>query len=444
MKSTICIPDDTSGTGQWRCLWPINLLWPTLRPDENIAVTKTFPADLNYFAIQNSVMIQRWTTAQHRTMFDNVVFTAANGGMCNIIYNIDDCMSPDEIPTFNQAWRHYSKPEIQENIKHILGRSDFVVVTNPTLKQYYIDKYGVDPNNFIIMPNLLPRSWAFGLYNRDFKVSQFAKMQATNKIRIGIISSASHFNIAGAKHTKDTKELVMFDNKDKQYKIFTSGKVVTEDNLEEIPDDIDDIVDVIRKTSDKFEWVSIGESKNEKFKKLVEDKKIIVVQQTDILHYMQLVSKLNLAAIVAPIKDNLFNWCKSDIKYLEAAAVGAVLYTPNCKPYVEHVPSAQRWSSNEDLIAKLYVLANTKPEDVGDMIQAQYDWLNMPTQVEDGPSIQNWWLDDNIGIWRSLFFMPRKGVKIHMSNIVNPPEKAKSTKQQQSTPATYGKTLQKR
>lgn len=437
------MPDDTSGTGQWRCLWPINILWPMLRGDENITVSKTLPKDPNFFAVQNSVMIQRWTTAYHRNMFDTVVFPAASGGMCNIIYNIDDCLSPDEIPLFNPAWLHYSKPEIQENIKHIISRADFVLVTNTTLGQYYIDKYSINSNNIIVMPNLLPRSLAYGLYNRDLKTHQFAQTKAANKIRIGIISSASHFNINGVKQTKDTKELVVYDNEEKKYKVYTTNRFVeNESELEEVPDDIDDIIDVIRKTSDKFEWISIGASANATFKQLVDDNLIKVVEQTDILHYMQLVSKLNLSAIVAPVKDNLFAHCKSDIKYLEAAAVGAVLYTPDCKPYIEHVPTAQRWTSTVDLIEKLYKLSETSPNEFSDMIQAQYDWLNSPTQVEGGPYIQNWWLDDNINIWRSVFFMPRKGVKIHLSSIVNNPEKQDNNIiNEKKSPATYGKSL---
>lgn len=439
----ICIPDDTSGTGQWRCLWPINLIWPTLRHDENIAVTKTIPADLNFFAVQNSVMIQRWTTPQHRALFDSAVFPAANGGMCNVIYNIDDCMSSDDIPAFNQAWRHYCKPEIQANIKYMLDRSDFVIVTTDRLKRYYIEKYGVDRNNFIVIPNLLPRSWAYGLFNPELKVKQFEATKATNKIRIGIISSASHFNVSGCKQTKDTKVPVNVFSESGVYTDAITNEPVSEDNVEEIPDDLDDIADVIRKTSDKFEWVSIGESKNDSFVQLVKDKKITVVQHTDILHYMQLVSTLRLSAIVAPIKDTQFNHCKSDIKYLEAAAVGAVLYTPDLQPYTEHVPAAQRWTSQDDLIAKLYTLANMKTDDYANMIQTQYDWLNTPTQLSNGTRLQNWWLDDNIDLWRSVFFMPRKGVKINLSTIVNPPAQPE-IKRSAIPPAAYGKNLKKK
>lgn len=442
MKSTICIPDDTSGTGQWRCLWPINLIWPTLQHDENIAVTKTFPTDINYFAVQNSVMIQRWTTAAHRKLFDSAVFPAANGGMSNIIYNIDDCMSPNEIPTFNQAWRHYCKPEIQDNIKYMLQRSDFVVVTTNRLKQYYIDTYSVDPNNFIVVPNLLPRSWAFGLFTTQDKIASFKQSQINNKIRIGIISSASHFNVTGARQTIDTKELVNPTANPNEFITELSKRTVSLSDTEEIPDDIDDIAEVIRKTSDRFEWVSIGESKNTKFKQLVADKKITVVQQTDILHYMRLVTTLNLSAIVAPIKDNTFNHCKSDIKYLEAAAVGALLFTPDLQPYAEHVPDSQRWTSTDDLITKLYNLADMKPAAFGDAIQVQYNRLNTPVILDGGLHLNNWWLDDNIDIWRSIFFMPRKGVKINLSSIVTPT--TVEVPKQSVPPAIYGKNKGKK
>ena len=48
--------DDVSGTGQWRAIWPINILWPILKSDEQITISKNFPPDPNFFAVQNTIM----------------------------------------------------------------------------------------------------------------------------------------------------------------------------------------------------------------------------------------------------------------------------------------------------------------------------------------------------------------------------------------------------
>ena len=418
MKSSLIMNDDTSGTGMWRSLFQAYLLWPILNNDENISVLKTCPPDPNFFAIQNSVMIQRWTTHQNKQLFDMAVYPGSQGGRTNIIYNIDDVMGIDngEIPKFNPAYFHYSKPEIQNNIKHIIERSDFVLVTTDRLKQYYQEKY--DIQNFIIMPNLLPRNWAFGLYQPNKAIDTFANGKQQSKIRIGIISSSSHFNVKGIKQCADTEDVVIYDNQDKKYKTLFDKRIVDDRKIKDVEDDIDDIIPVIRRTQDKFEWIIIGKSENESFKKLIDENLITVIRQTDIQHYMQLVSTLNLSFIIAPIKDDVFNQCKSDIKYLESAAVGSVLLTPDLQPYTENVPEKQRYKNNDDLINMLYSFSEISDDEFGEIINNQYEYLNQPKQIYNGPKIINQWLDDNIDLWRNILFMPRKGAKVHLSTLL--------------------------
>ena len=196
MRSNLTILDDTGGTGQYRFLFAANLLWPIIGKDEEIAVCKRFPYDPNFLATFNTIMIQRWSLKMHREMFNRSILPACKGGMANLIYNIDDCMGIDEdgIPAFNRAHLHYSLPEVQTNIKYFLSTVDFLLVTTNELKQYYIDKYNVDPNNFIILPNMLPRSWAYGYFNPGEKVALFNTRKMEKKIRVGLICSASHFN----------------------------------------------------------------------------------------------------------------------------------------------------------------------------------------------------------------------------------------------------------
>jgi len=200
MKSNLTILDDTGGTGQYRFLFAANLLWPILDKDEEIAVCKRFPYDPSFLASFNTIMIQRWSLPMHRELFETTILPATKAGMANLIYNIDDPVGTeidgngDGIPTFNRAHIHYSRPDVQDNIKFFLSATDFVMVTTNELKQYYIDRYDVDPNNFIIVPNMLPRSWAYGLFDSVEKVGIFTKRKSQKKIRVGLICSASHFN----------------------------------------------------------------------------------------------------------------------------------------------------------------------------------------------------------------------------------------------------------
>lgn len=424
-KSSLTILDDTGGTGQYRFLFAANLLWPIIEKDEEIAVCKHFPNDPTFLASFNTIMIQRWSIPMHRYMFDSTVLPACKAGMANLIYNIDDPvgveMNDDNggIPAFNRAHIHYSKPEVQENIKYFLNAADFLLVTTNVLKQYYIDKYNVDPNNFIIIPNMLPRSWAYGYYNEGEKVKLFSSRKKENKIRVGLICSASHFNCHELKWSIEGHDPVNSGkNKDGVYESYITHKTYKDDEVEIIPDDIDDIIDVIDKTADRIEWVSIGFSTSPNFKRLVKENKIRVIHQVDIAHYMHHVNNLQFDAVVAPVKDTRFNHCKSDIKYLECAAVGAMLFAPNCLPYSEHVPQSQLWTSNEDLIDKLLSLYDKKAEDYASAIGAQYMFLNQPMSHPGAPVLKNLWLDDNIDIWRKVLFMPRNGLKIPLKSIL--------------------------
>ncbi len=427
MNSNITILDDTGGTGQYRFLFAANLLWSVIDKNEEIAVCKRFPRDPNFLATFNTIMIQRWSLNMHRDMFDNAILPACKAGMANLIYNIDDPVGVDDdggIPEFNRSHLHYAIPQVQENIRYFLSAADFLLVTTNELKQYYIDKYNVDPNNFIIIPNMLPRSWAYGYYNEMERMAIFNDRKDKKKIRVGLICSASHFNCEELRWSIDGHDPVNIKpNDDGNYESYKTHKIYKPEEVEFIPDDIDDIIDVIDKTSNKIEWVSIGYDPMPRFKKLVQEKKIKIFPQVDLIHYMKHLSNMQFDAVIAPIKNTRFNHCKSDIKYMESAAVGALLFAPNCMPYSEHVPEKQLWKSNEDLINKLLALYDMTPEDYGAAINEQYMFLNKPMRVKGGPMLKNLWLDDNIEIWKNVLFMPRNGLKIPIKNLLAMPQK---------------------
>lgn len=421
MKSNLTILDDTGGTGQYRFLFAANLLWSILDKNEEIAVCKRFPYDPNYLATLNTIMIQRWSLPMHRQLFETAVLPACKAGMANLIYNIDDPVGTDAdgIPAFNRAHIHYSRPEIQENIKYFLSASDFLLVTTNELKQYYIDKYNIDPNNFIIIPNMLPRSWAYGYYQENVKVALFNDRKKRKKIRVGLICSASHFNCHELKWSIDGHDPVnAVPNDNGIFESYITHKTYKENEVELIPDDIDDILDVIDKTSDKIEWVSVGFGSSPKFKQLIKENKLKIIHQVDILHYMHHINNLQFDAVIAPIKDTRFNHCKSEIKYLECAALGDILFAPNCLPYSEHVPQSQLWTSNEDLMNKLLSLYDMSGDEYGTAISNQYMFLNQPMRTIGAPILKNLWLDDNLDIWKNVLFMPRNGLKIPIKNIL--------------------------
>jgi hypothetical protein len=76
----------------------------------------------------------------------------------------------------------------------------------------------------------------------------------------------------------------------------------------------------------------------EVLKPLVDKKLIEVYQGSAILNYASVLENLKLQAVVAPIKDCVFNRCKSFIKYMECAAIGVPCYASNYLPYSRVMP----------------------------------------------------------------------------------------------------------
>lgn len=62
------------------------------------------------------------------------------------------------------------------------------------------------------MPNLLPRWWIGSFYKPGYKVEQFKKHRKS-KIRVGIVSSGSHYNNAGFRIKEDGQAVMTVDGK---------------------------------------------------------------------------------------------------------------------------------------------------------------------------------------------------------------------------------------
>lgn len=239
-----------------------------------------------------------------------------------LIYEIDDAMGADDIPTFNMGHSMFKSPEVQKSISDILEISDRMVVSTEHLGEYYQSKYNVPVEKIIVMPNLLPVSWMADKYIPSMKQMQFQSFKS--RPRVGIISSSCHWNIEGKKDQ--------------------DGQL--------IKDDISTIEQVIRDTIDEFMWVFIGQVPNS-IQDLVYSKKVQVIPGVSIWQYPSLLFKLGLQMVVAPLQDIEFNRCKSNIKYLECSALGIPLIAPDMLPYSTCVPERFRYKHQDELLGIL-------------------------------------------------------------------------------------------
>lgn len=96
--------------------------------------------------------------------------------------------------------------------------------------------------------------------------------------------------------------------------------------------------------------------------------------------------------ILAPLADNVFNKCKSNLKYIESCAVGRVCLVstfPGC-PYEDVAHEYQKIPLGSTYKAVEYIVERAK-EHYAEILQHQYDVLN-----------KNYWLDNHIDEYKAV------------------------------------------
>lgn len=366
-KPFICniFPADSSGCNFWRNHCPMYTI-EGITKDILFNINRRFIADPGYFNGVNINIFQRQVSNDQSHYFNNFIVpvSKAKGGW--IIYNIDDCIHKDDIPAYNTAFEAYQAPGLMENIKLMMNNSDFVLVTTDELKQYYNEKFDVPIENIIVIPNYLPRWWMGGFYDKEVSTKLYRKYH--KRPRIGIISSSSHFDM----------------------------------NNKKIDDDSTEIAKYIRKTCGQYRWVIFG-TIIPSLTDLMMKGDVEYYQGCDILHYPQALKSLQLQAIVAPLLDNTFNRCKSNIKLLEGWAMGIPVIAQNLPTYSKYTDRV--FSNNEELEKMIAACIGN---------EYRYE-----TEIEKNyKKVQDWWLEGNIDKWLSLYKLRPKPIVIDLDKMI--------------------------
>ena len=405
----VFMPSDTNGTGFWRALMPIEAIWALSSEEShinNMVIGKIIEND-EFYRDLNMFMVQRLLANGHEALFNELITKYAEMFGFWTVFNIDDLTDGKKIPLYNRGRRAFANKKHQENIRAMMNNADFILTTTEYLKNEFRKVYDIPAENIICIPNLLPRWWIGNYYDNERAVAEFRENKSGRKIgngqykkiRIGIISSMSHYNFIKLKVMK-SGEVIYPETEDvdslepdkigKEKKVvyyvddYETGRTrtVTEEdykNADDIPDDFDTVLDVIEKTIDDFTWVFVGYIPD-RLIPYAKARKIEVHGCVNIMSYPDMVSKLHLNAILAPlIPDSDFNKSKTHIKYLEACALGILLYAPDMITYSPYMPKDQLYSSKEDLLEKLKMLKKMSTQTFSEKIHNQWKWLNSPT-----------------------------------------------------------------
>lgn len=414
--SNILMPSDTNGTFFWRANMAANCVW-ALGPSTGInnSVCCKLTGDQNFYKGLNMFMVQRLLSDEQYKFFMGLLVPYSNAFNFWTVYNIDDAMHYNDIPHYNRGRAAFANDKIQQNIKEMLNAADFVFTTTDYIKEYYNRVYDVPKENIIALPNLLPRWWIGNFYDNEKLTENFRKNK--KKIRVGIISSLSHYNIDNLYEDENgfvVSKKIGPDGKD--IYINEKGQLVDFNKCHVVSDDLDLIIDAILKSMDDIQWVICGYTPP-KLEQFVKAGKIEVHRSAPITNYPALINSLKLNAVVAPIIDGEFNRCKSNIKWLECCALGVPLFASDMITYNKYMPKSQLFKTSDDLLLQLEKLQMMSANVFSDIIARQWKWLNSPT-TECGWNLKNWWMEDNIDVWIKLFSMRQKGQILSFSKYL--------------------------
>jgi len=273
---------DFGGCAFWRMLWPESLLNSN---DKCIVHTSTvMHKDANFFRHFQAIKFQR-QAAPHQREFIKFVKNISNQLGIRLIYEIDDIPFREDIPHYNKHKPSFSSDEIRQSVQEIMEICGNMSVTCNFMKEYFQSK--LDPNVKIdVIPNYIPKFWIGNFYNQDQIQNNYERSK--QRPRVCWSGSGAHFDV------------------DRRIK----GK-----------DDFYHINDVVRKTVNDFRWVFYGGVSHE-LVDLVRSGKVEYVPWANLYEYPGKLHGLNINMFIAPLSDNNFNKSKSDLKYLEASALG--------------------------------------------------------------------------------------------------------------------------
>jgi len=309
---------DYSGCGHWRVLWPEQVINSTGRGMSQS--TTAMVSDPRWYEKVKAVKLQRQASESQKQFLEHLKKVQKEHDF-KIIYEVDDVVFREEIPDYNKFKFAFDNSEIRQNCIDMINMVDEVTVTCDFMRRLYIEKTG--QQNITVIPNFVPNFWMGHLFNRNQVQSSFDTNK--KKPRILYTGSGAHYDV---------------DNK-------TGGK-----------DDMSEVLNVIRKTVNKYQWVFVG-AFPPPLADLVRTGKIEFHPWKNLLEYPHFIANLKAQLMVAPLEVNNFNRAKSDIKFIEACTLGIPCLCQDMDTYYS-APGGLRFKTPEEFEHKIENILNWK------------------------------------------------------------------------------------
>lgn len=272
---------DHGGCGFWRMGWSEYLL--NIKHKASIAGLTAMVLSENFYQNIKAIRLQRQATPHQKAFVTGLKELSAKYKY-KLIYEVDDIVFKDDIPDFNRCKDAFNNPEIVKTILEIMESMDEFTVTCQYMKDYYIEKTG--KSHFNVLPNYAPKFWLDRFYNPARLEELFEKNK--KRPRILYAGSGVHADVVNKTNQKD---------------------------------DFEHVVQQIIKSRKDFKYVWKG-CFPLSCKPFIDNGEMEFITWSDLQDYPQ--GLYNAAANVtfASLQDNIFNKAKSNIKMIEAGAIG--------------------------------------------------------------------------------------------------------------------------
>ena len=353
---------DYSGCGHWRMIWPELLL--NCYAKANIQGGTVMIGDKNFYNGVKTVRIQRQATDSQLSYIKWLKEMSKELNF-KIIYEIDDLIFNEDIPLYNKFRFAFEDPNIRKTSMEIMQTCHEVTVTNKFMQEYYIKK--TNNKNVTIIPNFIPRFWM----DRYFDINKIREnyQKHKNKPRVVYCGSGAHFDV---------------DNKNNQR------------------DDFTHVNDIIRKTVDKIQWVFVGGFPLT-LRDLVSTKKVEYHTWTNLVDYPKYINSMDATLFYAPLEDSNFNKAKSDLKFIEACAMGIPCI---CQDLCTYENAFHKFKTGEELVDKIEILTRDNKKYMKEVKKAR-EYMNTR------------WMEDNIDFYTELYAFPYGDSNRKLINLKN-------------------------
>lgn len=340
---------DYGGCGFWRMIWPEFLL--NFYQKAICSGMTQMILDIRFYQNIKAVRFQRQAT-EHQLMFIRELNKIKKDFDLRLLYEVDDIVFKEDIPDYNRCKDAFNDDKIVKNILNIIGMMDEMTVTCQFMKDYYIHKTG--NKNITVIPNYAPKFWLDRFYDEETIFKNFEK----NKKRPRILYSGSGTHIDVLNRTG-------------------------------MKDDFHHVVDEIIKARKKFKFVWKG-CYPLAVKPFIDNGEMEYIDWSSLPNYPQDIVHTNSNLTFAPLVDNIFNRSKSNIKMIEAGALGLPgAYQDLCT----YEMSNNKFKNGSDLINILEHLTSDSD-------------IYMKESKKARKYAETMWLEDHIDLYHGLYLTP--------------------------------------